>query len=294
MAVRIAIANVRGGVGKSTTTMMLAEGLALQGLRVLVVDIDPQAMISELLLRFDGLGDAVRGGRTLADLLARMAAGKAPKLAACRSPSADLAELAQRGARGRIDVVASSTSLLKDLVGLEQQIRNRHKSARLDAAMAQLLEPDLTRLDASYDVVIFDCQAGTPPLNLAALRLSQHVLAPTNLEDNSFAKLMDFIRIILDDDLDLAGKLTVHVLFTMYVAEDAQQRRFLKFIKQGIKGLNYLPRHIPHSTAIQRAASDVGGSGTRRSAKEKYGPALVEVEALASEMMSRVLQPARR
>ena len=50
MAVRIAIANVRGGVGKSTTSMMLAEGLALKQLRVLVLDIDPQAMVSELLL----------------------------------------------------------------------------------------------------------------------------------------------------------------------------------------------------------------------------------------------------
>ena len=81
MAVKIAIANVRGGVGKSTTSMMLAEGLALKQLRVLVLDIDPQAMVSELLLRFGGLRQVVKDRRTLAHVLGRFAQGKALKLA---------------------------------------------------------------------------------------------------------------------------------------------------------------------------------------------------------------------
>ena len=93
MAVRIAIANVRGGVGKSTTSMMLAEGLALKQLRVLVLDIDPQAMVSELLLRFGGLRQAVKDRRTLAHVLGRFAQGKALKLALTRMPASDLAEL---------------------------------------------------------------------------------------------------------------------------------------------------------------------------------------------------------
>ena len=84
---QIAIANVRGGVGKSTTSMMLAEGLALKQLRVLVLDIDPQAMVSELLLRFGGLRQVVKDRRTLAHVLGRFAQGKALKLALTRMPA---------------------------------------------------------------------------------------------------------------------------------------------------------------------------------------------------------------
>ena len=65
MAKRIAIANHKGGVGKSTTTLMLAEGLALSGYRVLVVDLDPQAMSSKMLLGESGLEEAIKQGRTL-------------------------------------------------------------------------------------------------------------------------------------------------------------------------------------------------------------------------------------
>ena len=54
MSITIAIANPKGGVGKSLTTMMLADGLALSyGARVLVVDLDPQAGVTKALLGID-------------------------------------------------------------------------------------------------------------------------------------------------------------------------------------------------------------------------------------------------
>ncbi len=115
MAVRIAVANVRGGVGKSTTTMMLAEGLALRGLRVLVIDLDPQSMVSELLLGFVGLRNAIDDGRTIARVLHRLAAGQQPELESCTTWASDLAELRNPHGRGRIDLIASDPVLLKDL-----------------------------------------------------------------------------------------------------------------------------------------------------------------------------------
>ena len=49
MAMRLAVANYKGGVAKSTSVMMIAESLALfHGLRVLVVDFDPQATASQV------------------------------------------------------------------------------------------------------------------------------------------------------------------------------------------------------------------------------------------------------
>ena len=66
MAIRIAIANHKGGVAKSTTTMMVAEGLALQhGLRVLVIDMDPQCSVSTMLLSREGADEQADKQRTM-------------------------------------------------------------------------------------------------------------------------------------------------------------------------------------------------------------------------------------
>ena len=64
MSIVVAIANPKGGVGKSLTTMMLADGLALTyGARILVIDADPQAGQAVLQLRQCRLGRALCAGR---------------------------------------------------------------------------------------------------------------------------------------------------------------------------------------------------------------------------------------
>lgn len=66
----IAIANQKGGVGKTTTAVTLAHGLALRGRRVLLVDLDPQGQCATFLgLRQEsGVFDLLVGGRPLADV----------------------------------------------------------------------------------------------------------------------------------------------------------------------------------------------------------------------------------
>lgn len=64
MACKIAIANHKGGVGKTTSTATLADALARQGQRVLIMDMDPQANLTTLLI-----GDHVEPAITMANLL---------------------------------------------------------------------------------------------------------------------------------------------------------------------------------------------------------------------------------
>ncbi|MEZ5853050.1 MAG: ParA family protein [Hyphomicrobiaceae bacterium] len=289
MATRIAIANHKGGVGKSTTTMMLAEGLAMSGRRVLVLDFDPQAMASKELLGLRGAAKAVRDRRSLENLLRQFAAGTTTPLSTLRLRASDLTELRDAGDRGCVDIIASSTGLLGGLTELEEAIRAHSGAIRTDIALAALIGPELDRIDKSYDVMLFDCPAGAVPLMQAAIRLSPYIIAPTNLETNSYSALADFLRLILEDDLGLAEDVTVHVLLTLFDAGNPAQKQALDQIRSGVFKVNALPRPIPQSTAIQRAAAHPG-PGAYRSAREKYGTALGDVTALAQAVEDRILR----
>ena len=97
MSVRIAIANPKGGVGKSLTTMMLADGLALSyGARVLVLDADPQAGVTKALLGIGAEQQLTQRQIGLAAMLRAFASGRSMRLAAHRVAAGDLIELHDR------------------------------------------------------------------------------------------------------------------------------------------------------------------------------------------------------
>ncbi len=289
MAVRIAIANPKGGVGKSTTTLMLAEGLALRGYRVLVLDLDPQAMASRVLIGVTGLQEVTKQNKTLGHLLRQFASGTVAQLAKFRTPASDLVELRDAGDFRCVDLIASNSELFRDLASLEAAIHACDPDHRIDVTLARLLGGGLDRLNESYDVILFDCPAGNEALTLAALRLSSHMIAPTNLEENSFWTLRRFLRLILEDDLGLARRISIHVLMTLYTANNPGQRHILDQIQSGIYSLNAIPRPVPLVTAIQRAEAHPGPGNYRR-AREKYDGALVEVHALAKAIDERILE----
>ena len=84
-----AVANLKGGVGKSTTTVMLADGLAyFYGMSVLVIDLDPQANSSQMLLTERGVQAASDQGKGAHHLLAEFMAGRPASAAPFIMPNA--------------------------------------------------------------------------------------------------------------------------------------------------------------------------------------------------------------
>lgn len=289
MAVRVAVANPKGGVGKSTTAMMIAEGLALRvGARVLVLDMDPQAMVTKVLIGQPAMYDFRNQGHGLAAVLRDWARGRRSNLLSHIVPASDVIELRDPGGGGgAVDLVPSSPELLRDLSELQSLLARIKRRQRLDAILATLFERELARVDKRYHVILFDCPAGPVPLALASIRLSRHLVVPTNLEENSYSTLVDFLRLMLEDDLGMAEKVRVHILVTMYQSLNPLQRQMLDQIMAGAADINAIPRPVPYSTAIQRAEMHPG-VGVFRKAREKYESALADVLALADTMFERL------
>lgn len=291
MATRLAIAHHKGGVAKSTTAMMIAEGLAhFAGYRVLIFDFDPQSSLSAMMLSDQGAGQAQVKGRTLWHLIKAISQGRPIQLAQYITPMAsDISELRNATDNRRVDLVASHSALLSDYPGFEDEVRRRHNGVRADVAIATAMEAELDRQDRNYEVIIFDCPAGAVPLSLAALRLCQMVISPTTLDDISLRALRDFLSIILKEDLGVYGHLkALKVLATMVVSSNPEQRQRLEHLRGGLTKLDAFHYAIGHSVAVQRATTRLR-SDSYRTAREKYDTALIDVREL-SLLVSRTIQ----
>jgi len=155
---KIAVALAKGGVGKTTSAVSLASGLALRGKRVLLVDVDTQG----------------QAGRSLG---VKVAAG--------------LGELAleEASADDAISSVRQNLWLLsggRSLSGLKMTINKREFGG--EQTLAEALEP----LDGKYEYVILDTAPGWDTLTVNVLFYAQEVLSPVSLEILTLQGLMDF------------------------------------------------------------------------------------------------------
>ena len=125
MSINVAIANHKGGVGKSTSTMMIAEGLALfHGRRVLVLDLDPQGMASRMMLSRYALDAAARERRTVMDLLLGYSGGRQGALPYYIAPGAsDMTELRKSTDERRVDLIPSHPQSLREYRSMEAMLR---------------------------------------------------------------------------------------------------------------------------------------------------------------------------
>ncbi len=184
MARIFCIANQKGGVGKTTTTVNLAAGLARVGQRVLVVDLDPQ-------------GNATMGSgvdkrsltSSIYDVLLE---------------AASIPEVRRRSEKGGYDVVPAN----RELAGAEVELVDlERREKRLKAAL-QSIEND-------YDFVLIDCPPSLSLLTLNGLCSAHGVIVPMQCEYFALEGLSDLVNTIkqvhanLNPDLQIIGLLRV-------------------------------------------------------------------------------------
>jgi chromosome partitioning protein len=162
---KIAVALSKGGVGKTTTAINLAAGLARAGRRVLLVDMDTQGQVSKAL----GL---------------RPAAGLAEMVMEERQPEEVVVEARVTSASHGIWLLAGGRSL----AGLKRVI------ARKDFGGEQTLAEALVPLEGRYDYVLVDTAPAWDTLTVNALFYASEVLIPVSLEVMALQGLIEFVR----------------------------------------------------------------------------------------------------
>ncbi|MFG1479417.1 ParA family protein [Xanthobacter sp. V4C-4] len=175
----IAVANMKGGVGKTTTVVMLAEGFAAVGMRVLVVDLDAQSNVSYCFAPDDALRELYDKRRTITSFLDdRLLRDTKPAISTYIAPN--ISNVTKAGQALPIDLIAAHPRLRM----LEREIifefaEKQYGLKALEGRTVKVLQDVLPQLRATYDLILFDCAPGISAFTEVAIRLSDLVIVPT-------------------------------------------------------------------------------------------------------------------
>jgi chromosome partitioning protein len=229
----LAVANQKGGVGKTTTAINLGTALAATGERVLIIDLDPQGNAST------GLGIAPdKRPYTMYDVLTgHVTLGQA---------------IVETKVPGLAVVPANH-----DLVGLEPEIHaDANRPYRLRDAVAKLAaHQTITPGEFAYTYILIDCPPSLNLLTLNAMTAAQAVLVPVQCEFfalegiSQLKETIDQIRATLNPALEIQG-----VVLTMHDSRTAFSREVADNVR-AFFGAKVYETMIPRNIRVAEAPS---------------------------------------
>ena len=232
----LCIANLKGGVSKTSTTAHLAAALAIRGARVLIVDVDPQASISDL---YDVKPD-IDDVPSVYDVL-RYDESQVP-----------ITEAIQATYFPNVDILAGSLSMSEfEFETSATYLDGRHR----DMPWHTRFKTALRLVENDYDVVLFD----TPPHMsfsvLAAMHASTGMIIPLSASMLDAVSLMKFIHLAADtlevlEKHDPGHKFDfIRYLITRHSPQDGPQLQLASFLRTHL-GDRMLRTPLVHSTAM--------------------------------------------
>ena len=225
----ISIINQKGGVGKTTTVINLAAGLAEQEKKVLVIDLDPQGNATTGL----GLSNLENSSNTIYGVL------NGTKL---------ISEVTKKTQFKNLDIITSNV----DLSGLEVETASDSERAFI---LKRELTANLNDSGTRYDYILIDCPPSLSLLTVMALVASDSLLVPLQTEFfaleglTQLMKTIERVKVNLNPELKIRG-----ILLTMYDKRNKLSSQVEKEARDYFKEKVYLTI-IPRNVRLSEAPS---------------------------------------
>ena len=223
----LAIINQKGGVGKTTTAINLAAGIALKKKRVLVIDLDPQGNATTGL----GISNSENSDLTVYAVL---------------NGTKNISEVIKKSNFENLDIISSNV----DLSGLEVETAGDNRRAFI---LKEQITSFLDSPNMKYEYILIDCPPSLSLLTVMALVASHSLIVPLQTEFfaleglTQLMKTIDRIKINLNSDLKIKG-----ILLTMYDKRNKLSGQVEKEARDYFKEKVYstvIPRNVRLSEA---------------------------------------------
>ena len=223
----LSIINQKGGVGKTTTAINLAAGLAIKNKKILVIDLDPQGNATTGL----GLSNSENSDETIYGVL---------------NGTKNIFEVIKKTQFKNLDLITSNV----DLSGLEVETAGDSKRAFI---LKEKIMTYLKDFRGNYDYVFVDCPPSLSLLTVMALVASHSLIVPLQAEFfaleglTQLMKTIDRIKINLNSELKIKG-----ILLTMYDKRNKLSGQVEKEARDYFKEKVYstiIPRNVRLSEA---------------------------------------------
>lgn len=284
----VSIINMKGGVGKSTTTIGLAETLAVHHkARVLVIDLDPQTNASIMLAGPDRWNQLREDERTLDYYFEAYALQMKPK------PFKSLIERKVTDLKGNPDVALCASApefrtVERDMI--EAFVKRQFHIEAIQKWICERFAQGFRTILNDFDYILVDCPPGISLFAEAALIAADAIVVPTIPDYVSRLGLITFrkraLRLINEKR---GGQSLLMVMATKYEDDMALHRSEAALLKENLGSAMFDVR-IPQMQDIARAAE---WSETQRTFEQKYGQGAGIIRAMGDEFLAKVaLAPA--